>query len=191
MQESRSHPKTHYPQQITKRRTKSQGTAYIISKPYWKHQKTNLKEFMKKYSIYQLYLSGVISENQYQEASEDKENIIHNFILETHRIAMEYCSSNTKVLTKVKAMIKRIDPADHAINLPMDYLVNQIEFVLEGWMDLTIPQVQNYLDTGSDDDNIIKYYPDFGKEDFELYIKTLNAILSKAKQASLFHGDHM
>ncbi len=42
-----------------------------------------------------------------------------------------------------------------------------------------------------DDDDIIKYYPDFGKEDFELYIKTLNAILSKAKQASLLHGDHM
>ena len=189
MQESRSHPKTHSPQQITKRRTKSQGTAYIISKPYWKHQKTNLKEVMKKYSIYQLYLSGVISENQYQEASEDKENIIHNFILETHRIAMEYCSSNTKVLTKVKTMIKGIE--NNVGYLPTDYLVNQIGLVLEGWMDLTIPQVQNYLDTGSDDDDIIKYYPDFGKEDFELYIKTLNAILSKAKQASLFHGDHM
>ena len=144
---------------------------------------------MKKSSIYQLYLSGVISENQYQEASEDKENIIHNFILETHRIAMEYCSSNKKVLTKVKTMIKGIE--NNARYLPTDYLVNQIEFVLEGWMDLTIPQVQNYLDTGSDDDDIIKYYPDFGKEDFELYIKTLNAILSKAKQASLFHGDHM
>jgi len=144
---------------------------------------------MKKSSIYQLYLSGVISENQYQEASEDKENIIHNFFLEIHQIAMEYCSSNTKVLTKVKAMIKGMeDPAKY---LPMDYLVNQIELVLEDWMNITITQVQNYLDTGSDDDGILKYYPGFGKEDFELYIKTLNAILSKAKQASLFHGDHM
>jgi hypothetical protein len=36
---------------------------------------------MKKLNTYQLYLSGVISENQYHETSEEKENILRRFTI--------------------------------------------------------------------------------------------------------------
>lgn len=136
---------------------------------------------MKKLNAYQLYLSGVISENQYHETSE-QENIIRKFILEINQTAMKYCGSNKKVLTKVEIYIKRIE-----LNLSylqmfggVQQLVQQIQFVLEDIADIVIPQIEHYLATGADDDDMLKFYPDFGKEDFELHLKTLNMILSKA-----------
>jgi hypothetical protein len=61
-----------------------------------------------------------------------------------------------------------------------DGVVQQIQFILEDIADIAIPQIEAYLATGADHDDMLQFYPDFNKEDFELYLKTLNIILSKA-----------